>query len=86
MIKNRYKSLLKKWKKKYEKTSPTKIVSLVLKHLKTKLKRGDLNSSMSSNEHEEVPIPLKPKKGKHLNARDMLESASLSRSHENSSE
>ena len=65
MIKNRYKSILKKWKKKYEKTSPKKIVSLVLKHLKNKLKRGDLNSSMSSNENEEVPVPTKqPKKSK----------------------
>ena len=66
MIKNRYKSLLKKWKKKYEKTSPKKIITLVLKHLMSKIKRGDLNSSMSSNEHEEVPVPKKPlKKGKH---------------------
>ena len=65
MIKNRYKSILKKWKKKYEKTSPKKIVSLVLKHLKNKLKRGDFNSSMSSNENEEVPVPTKqPKKSK----------------------
>ena len=64
MIKNRYKSLIKKWKKKYEKTSPKKIVSLVLKHLKSKIKRGDLNSSMSSNEHEEVPVPKKPIKKK----------------------
>ena len=32
----------------------------------SKIKRGDLNSSMSSNEHEEVPVPKKPlKKGKH---------------------
>ena len=62
MIKNRYKSLMKKWKKKYEKTSPKKIVSLVLKHLKNKIKRGDLNSSMSSNEHEEIPVPKKQMK------------------------
>lgn len=57
---------MKKWKKKYEKTSPKKIVSLVLKYLKNKMKRGDLNSSMSSNEQEEVPVVLKkqPKKGK----------------------
>ena len=48
---------MKKWKKKYEKTSPKKIVSLVLKHLKNKMKKGDLNSSMSSNEHQEVPVP-----------------------------
>lgn len=53
---------MKKWKKKYEKTSPKKIVSLVLKHLKNKMKQGDLNSSMSSNEHEEVPVPKKPSK------------------------
>jgi hypothetical protein len=59
MIKNRYKSIMKKWKKKYEKTSPKKIVSLVLKHLKIKMKKGDVNSSMSSNENEEVPIPTK---------------------------
>ena len=55
---------MKKWKKKYEKTSPKKIVSLVLKHLKNKMKKGDLNSSMSSNEHEEVPVPKKQLKKK----------------------
>ena len=65
MIKNRYKSILKKWKKIYEKTSPKKIVSLVLKRLKNKLKSGDLNSSMSSNENEEFPVPTQqPKKSK----------------------
>ena len=40
---------MKKWKKKYEKTSPKKIVSYVLKYLKNKHKKGDINSSMSSN-------------------------------------
>ena len=74
MIKNRYKSLLKKWKKKYEKTSPKKIITLVLKHLKSKIKRGDLNSSMSSNEHEEVPVPKKPlKKTKHQEKEEIKE-------------
>lgn len=48
MIKNRYKTLLKKWKKKYDKTGAKKVMSLALKYLKKKLKRGDLNSSCSS--------------------------------------
>ena len=74
MIKNRYKSLIKKWKKKYEKTSPKKIVSLVLKHLIAKQKQGDLNSSMSSNEHEEVPVPKKPlKKTKNTEKNEKVE-------------
>lgn len=55
---------MKKWKKKYEKTSPKKIVSYVLKYLKNKHKKGDINSSMSSNQHEEVPVPTTKKEHK----------------------
>lgn len=45
MIKNRYKSIIKFWKKKYDKASPKKIVSNVLKHLKKKLKNGETDNS-----------------------------------------
>ena len=65
MIKNRYKSILNKWKKKYDKTGPKKVISLALKHLKNQIKRGDLNSSCSSQESEELkPIKRKNKKTK----------------------
>jgi len=40
MIKNRFKSILKHWKKKYSKTSPKKIIGYILKYLKKKLKNG----------------------------------------------
>lgn len=70
---------MKKWKKKYEKTSPKKIVSLVLKHLKNKIKRGDLNSSMSSNEHEEIPVPKKQlKKTKPQDKKEQKEKIEIS--------
>jgi hypothetical protein len=39
MIKNRYKSIINKWKKKYRKTSPKKIIATILKQLKIKLKK-----------------------------------------------
>jgi hypothetical protein len=59
MIKNRYKSLLKFWKKKYEKTSAKKIVSNVLKHLKRKLKNGETENSF---DEESLGATIPPKK------------------------
>jgi hypothetical protein len=36
MVKNRYKSLISKWKKKFKKSNPQKLLSYILKQLKKK--------------------------------------------------
>ena len=60
MIKNRYKSIINKWKKKYHKASPKKIVGHILKQMKRRLKNEDYLEVAS----EELSICTKESKMK----------------------
>ena len=60
MIKNRYKSIINKWKKKYHKASPKKIVGHILKQMKRRLKNEDYSEVAS----EELSICTKESKMK----------------------
>lgn len=44
MVKNRYKSLISKWKKKFKKTGEKKIISFILKHYAKKQNKDEIDT------------------------------------------